>query len=473
MNPVPACVELVPRPRPGPLVAAPAVVTVFGAGRSGIAAAELLLDHGYRVRLTDSNSSAELENACRPLSRRGAAISLGEQSAAFAAGSGFIVISPGIDERAELFSAPELSGIPVFGEVEIAYWYSPLPIVAVTGTNGKSTTVSLLGRMLDEAGIKNKVAGNIGLALCSAVRNLSDEAVIVVEISSFQLHTVESFHPRVGLLLNLSPDHLERYDTVEQYYRAKFRLFGRMDHNDLAVFNAGDANTAQRKKLAGDVPSAWFSLGEQSRSLAYADEDYLRIRTADGAPAEIVRLEDIPLRGSHNVENILAASCAALACGVPPQEIGRAVRAFEGLPHRLEQVGSVEGVAYINDSKATTVDSVARALESFNEPLVLIMGGCHKGSPFTSIADKINRRVRAVVAIGEAAQIIEKDLGEATKVFRSGSLEQAVARASSLALAGDAVLLSPGCSSFDMFTSYEERGDAFRRIVGEMAQSGA
>ncbi len=473
MSLVPVCVELVPRPRPGPLVAAPATATVFGAGRSGIAAAELLLDHGYRVRLTDSNSTPELENACRPLAGRGAAISLGEQSADFAAGSDFIVISPGIDERAELFCAPELAGIPVFGEVEIAYWYSPLPIVAVTGTNGKSTTVSLLGRILAGAGIKNKVAGNIGLALCSAVRNLSDEAVIVAEISSFQLHSVESFHPRVGLLLNLSPDHLERYDTVEQYYRAKFRLFKHMDGNDLAVFNAADANTTARKELAGDVPSAWFSLREQPRSLAYADEDHLRIRTADGAPAEIVRLEDVPLRGAHNVENILAASCAALACGVSPPEIGRAVRAFEGLPHRLEQVGSVAGVAYVNDSKATTVDSVARALESFAEPLVLIMGGRHKGAPFTAIADEVNRRARAIVAIGEAAEIIEKDLGKATQVILADSLEQAAAQAHALARAGDAVLLSPGCSSFDMFTSYEERGDAFRRIVREMARSDA
>ncbi len=472
MNLTPASVELAPRPHPGPLVEAPATVTVFGAGRSGIAAAQLLLDHGYRVRLTDSNSGAELEKNCRPLAARGATISLGEQKADFAAGSGFIVISPGIDERAELFSSPELAGIPLFGEVEIAYWYSPLPIVAVTGTNGKSTTVSLLGRMLDEAGIKNKVAGNIGLALCSAVRNLSDEAVIVAEISSFQLHTVESFHPRVALLLNLSPDHLERYDTVEQYYRAKFRLFERMGPLDLAVLNAGDVNTAGRKELDSDVPIVWFSRHEQLRSVAFADDEQIRLRTAGGNSVEIAGLADIPLRGAHNVENILAAACAAAACGAGPEAIGRAARDFRGLPHRLEQVGRVNGVAYINDSKATTVDSVAVALESFSEPLVLIMGGRHKGSPFTPLANKVSRRVKAIVAIGEAAEVIDNDLGGATRVILAGTLEQAVAEARGQAVPGDAVLLCPGCSSFDMFTNYEQRGDAFRKIVKEMAASG-
>jgi UDP-N-acetylmuramoylalanine--D-glutamate ligase len=466
-------VELVSRPQHCPLVEAPATVTVFGAGRSGIAAAELLLDYGYRVRLTDSNSGAELEKACRSLAVRGATVSLGEQSAAFAAGSDFIVISPGIDERSELFAAPELDGIPVFGEVEIAYWYSPLPIVAVTGTNGKSTTVSLLGRMLAEAGIRNKVAGNIGLALCNAVRNLRDEEVIVAEISSFQLHTVESFHPRLALMLNLSPDHLERYDTVEQYYRSKFRMFEHMGPLDLAVFNAGDVNSAERAELAGDIPIAWFSRDEQPRSLAFVDGGALLMRSADGDPEEIIRLEDIPLRGAHNVENILAASCAALACGVDTEAIGRAVRSFEGLTHRLEKVGVVQDVEYFNDSKATTVDSVARALESFDEQLVLIMGGRHKGSPFTPLADEVGRRVRAIVAIGEAAEIIEQDLGEATRVFLADSLEQAVDKASAQARPGDAVLLCPGCSSFDMFTSYEQRGDEFRRLVGEREHSGA
>ena len=211
--------------------------------------------------------------------------------------------------------APELKGIPVFGEVEIAFWYCPLPMLAVTGTNGKSTTVSLLGQMLDEAGIKNKVAGNIGNALCGAVRNLTDEAVIVAEISSFQLHTVESFHPRVALLLNLSPDHLERYDTLEQYYRSKFRMFERMGKGDLAVLNADDPAVVKRAELAGSVPPAWFSLAPNAPGLVFVAGETLRMRTPGGGSVDIIELKHVRLKGRHNLQNILAASSAAAACG--------------------------------------------------------------------------------------------------------------------------------------------------------------
>ncbi|MBW7994983.1 MAG: UDP-N-acetylmuramoyl-L-alanine--D-glutamate ligase [Candidatus Glassbacteria bacterium] len=465
-------VELVPHPTPGPLVEATATVTVFGAGRSGIAAAELLLDRGYRVRLTDSTSSAELEKNCRPLAARGATISLGEQTAAFAAGSDFIVLSPGIDERGELFASPELDGVPVFGEIEIAYWYSPLPILAVTGTNGKSTTVSLLGLMLAEAGIKNTLAGNIGLALCNAVRNLKDEAVLVAEISSFQLHTTESFHPRMAVLLNLSPDHLERYDTLEHYYRMKFRIFERMGGGDLAVLNAGDREIGARAELAGEVPAARFSLSRHTGSLAFVEDGAVRLRAPEGGSVEVVSLDCIRLRGTHNLENVLAATAAAAACGADEASIGRAITGFGGLPHRLEPVDDLDGIAYFNDSKATTVDSVLRAVQSFPGPLVLIMGGRHKGSSFAPLAGELGSKARAVIAIGEAAGIIGRDLGDAVAVTGAGSLEDALIKARKQAEAGDVVLLSPGCSSFDMFASYEERGDEFKRIVTEMARHG-
>jgi UDP-N-acetylmuramoylalanine--D-glutamate ligase len=447
---------------------APATATVFGAGRSGLAAAGLLLDHGYRVRISDSGSSGMMERNCRPLAERGATISLGEQSASFAAGSDFIVVSPGIDERGELFSSPDLTGIPVFGEVEVAYWYCPVPIVAVTGTNGKSTTVSLLGEMLSEAGIRNTVAGNIGFALCEAVRNYTDEAVLVAEISSFQLHTVESFHPLVAMLLNLSPDHLERYDTTEHYYRSKFRVFERMGGNDLAVLNSGDPAVSERSELAGSAPVVWFGIDPAPGNIAFMENDSVRLRKVQGA-VDVVPVSDIRLRGRHNLENVLAATAAAAACGASPEAIGRAAASFSGLPHRLEFVAGIDGVSWFNDSKATTVDSVLRALESFTGPLVVIMGGRHKGAPFSPLVGEIKIKARAVVAIGEAAGTIAADLGKAAEVTTAASMDEAIHKAGELTVPGDTVLLSPGCSSFDMFDNYEHRGDEFKRLVARLA----
>ena len=463
MNALP--VKLYPYSAPGPLVNPPATAAVIGAGRSGQAAARLLLKRGYRVRLTDSSREAKLAESCRALAALGARVELGEHQPAFVAGSDFIVISPGIDERTGFFRHEAVRDIPVFSEVEVAYWFCPVPIVAVTGTNGKSTTTSLLGEIFNESGVKAGVAGNIGRALCGAVDELEVEKVLVAEISSYQLHTTESFHPRLGALLNLSPDHLDRYDSLKQYYETKFRLFRRMDRADLAVLNENDSEITggAAGKISCDV--AWFSLEKSGRAIAYNERDSVRVRTAGGGSVEVLNNRRIALRGRHNLENVLAASCAAWACGVSTEAISRAVSSFRGLPHRLEPVASHGGVTYYNDSKATTVDSVRRALESFEAPVWLIMGGRPKGGPFSPLGELVRERVERIFAFGEAADRIESELGKFITVEKVTCLEEAVAGAVRAAREGGVVLLSPGCASFDQFHDFEQRGEMFKNYV--------
>ena len=450
----------------GPLTPAGATAAVLGAGRSGLAAASLLLRQGYRVNLTELNDNERIRAEVATLIARGAQVTLGGHDPKLLAGSDFIIISPGIDERMEVLQGRELKGIPLYSEVELAYWFCPLPLVAVSGTNGKTTTVSLIGAMLEAAGIKARVAGNIGLPLCRAVAELTDETLLVVEISSFQLHTIKSFRPRLGVLLNLSPDHLERYDSVDAYYAAKMRLFENMDERDLAILNAGDTKLAALAGPHVHCPVIWFGLEKRAETFAFVEDGEIRLRSSRAGGIErVIGLDKIRLRGSHNLENILAAGTAAAACGAPAEALARAVRSFEGLPNRLEPVGHVDGVLYVNDSKATTVESVLRALESFSEPLVLIMGGRHKGSSYAPLEGEIRRIVRLIIALGEAAGIIAADLGPFCRVEKVSSLEEAVGLARETARPGETVLLSPGCSSFDMFRDYEQRGETFREIV--------
>ena len=451
-----------------PLIPPPAAASVLGAGRSGIAAAHLLLNRGYRVYLSDLRDDEIVRKDCQAVIELGAQVTLGEHDRARLADSDFIVISPGIDERLELVQGMELKDIPVFSEIELAYWFSPLPTVAVTGTNGKTTTASLIGKILQAAGIRCQVAGNIGRPFCQAVEELKDETVVVTEISSFQLHTVKNFHPRIGALLNLSPDHLERYASLDDYYSAKFRLFGKMNKNDLAILNADDPEIVKRAKSAVKCPVVWFGLKNTDNSYAFVKDNALWLRQQPGDAVRVIGLKEIKLPGEHNLENILAASCTAAACGAPVEAIGRGVKSFTGLPHRLETVVKAEGITWVNDSKATTVESVLRALQSFSGHLVLIMGGRHKGSSFKPLEAELHLKVRRLIALGEAAETIARELDPCCPVELVPDLEQAVARASDTARDGEVVLLSPGCSSFDMFTDYEQRGEVFKNIVLRM-----
>jgi len=455
-----------------PLISPPAAASVLGAGRSGIAAAHFLLNRGYRVYLSDSRDDEMVRKDCQAVIELGAQVTLGRHDPARLADSDFIVISPGIDDRMELLQRIEIKDIPLFSEVELAYWFSPLPTVAVTGTNGKTTTASLIGGILQAAGIRCQVAGNIGRPFCRAVEELKDEIVLVTEISSFQLHTVKSFHPRIAILLNLSPDHLDRYGSVDEYYSAKFRLFENMNENDLAILNADDPEIEPRAQSTVKCPVVWFGLKNTDNSFAFVKDEAVWQRQEKGGVDRVVGFNEIKLRGLHNLENILAASCAAAACDAPVEAIMQGVKSFTGLPHRLEIVADAEGVSWVNDSKATTVESVLRALQSFSRPIVLIMGGRHKGASFKPLETELRLKARRVIALGEAAEIIARELGSSCRVELVPDLEQAVARAREAAQAGDTVLLSPGCSSFDMFTDYEHRGEVFKNIVLRMSGYG-
>ncbi len=448
-----------------PLIPPPASVAVLGAARSGQAAARLLAEKGYQVYLSDSARTPKLESECEALSGLGIEIELGQHNRKRLAASKFIVVSPGIDESKGLLTEPFLYGIPLFGEIEIGYWFCPLPVAAVTGTNGKSTTTALVGHLLNTAGVPCKVAGNIGYAFCRAISELKDEKVIVAEISSYQLHTIRTFRPRVGTLLNLSPDHLDRYGEVRDYYSAKLRLFDIMGPGDTAIFNADQPETAEWASLVGGMQPAWFGFKERVGSLAFSFEGSLFVRGRDHRAVEVISLKEFPLPGRHNQENLLAAAATATALGLEPESIRKGVPSFVGLPHRLEIVVKSEGVTWVNDSKATTVDSVQRALESYKGPVILIMGGRHKGAPYKPLADQVRAKVKRLVLIGEAADLIHQDLGGLVPVSRADSLEAAVKASWTFSSPGDTIMLSPGCASFDMFTDFEQRGDRFREAV--------
>jgi UDP-N-acetylmuramoylalanine--D-glutamate ligase len=456
----------------GPLVPVPALASVLGAARSGLAVSELLLKQGYRVYLSDLRDDRSLQAEARRLTALGAQVTLGHHDRKILAGSDFLVVSPGMDERTGLLREPEFAQIPVFSEIEVGYWFCPLPIAAITGTNGKTTTTALLGEIVRAAGIPCQVAGNIGRAISRAVLDLKGEKLIVAEISSFQLHTIKSFHPRVGVLLNLSPDHLERYSGLEDYYSAKLRLFLNMGPEDTAILNADNPETVSRAAGLTRMKVGWFGFGEGPDRLAFVKDSRLFVRTPEGGAEELLQVKEFGLPGRHNVENLLAAAAAATALGIEPGAIRRGALSFVGLPHRLEQVAAVDGVTYINDSKATTVDSVLRALESYSGSLILIMGGRHKGAPYTPLASLVRERARGIVVLGEAAELIASDLEGSCKVWRASSLEEAVTLCRRMARPGDTVLLSPGCSSFDMFTDYEDRGNRFKQIVRRMATDG-
>ncbi|HUU29247.1 MAG TPA: UDP-N-acetylmuramoyl-L-alanine--D-glutamate ligase [archaeon] len=458
-----------------PLWGPPAMVSVLGAGRSGLAAAELLAHQGYRVYLSDLRRNEALEESCRPLAGRGVEISLGKHDPGRLAKSDFIVISPGISEKIDLLTGAGIRDIPLFSEIELAYWLCPVPLVGITGTNGKSTTVTLLGEILNQAGIRTQTAGNIGKALCRAVSELTDERLLVAEISSFQLHTIRTFRPRLAIMLNLTPDHLERYSNVAEYYRAKQRIFENMGTRDLAILNADDPETAScAPGLRKNIRVAWFGFSESADHLTFVRAGVLFMRRRGEEEQRVIEIEKVRLPGSHNLENLLAAASAAAALGAGPDAVGKIAGSFAGLPHRLETVAEVDGVTYINDSKATTVSSVVKALQSLTGPVVLIMGGRHKGLPFKPLlAELRSRSVRKLIALGEASETISRELGTAGKVMQVPDLKQAVEEARKAALPGDVVLLSPGCSSFDQFTDFEERGNIFKEIVERMRANDA
>lgn len=436
---------------------------VVGLARSGIAAARLLQRHGASVRAVDRRRAEELSPDASALEPLGIELRAGGTEPAALEGRDLVVVSPGVPLDLPIFREAEKRGIPIAAEIELGFAVARAPIVAVTGTNGKSTTVELLGAFGRAAGRPTEVLGNIGTALSERAESVPEEGLLVVEVSSFQLETCARFRPQVGVILNVTPDHLDRHGSLERYAAVKARLFARQTEEDYRVQPLGDPLLVSLLAPMRSRP-LWFGFTDPTGEGVWEEGGVLRFRFA-GREGAIAKRAEAKLEGPHNTENMAAASAAALAVGIPERAIASALRQFRGLPHRLALVAEIDGVRYVNDSKATNVDSMKRALESFGDaPITLIAGGRDKNGDFTSIAPLVAEKVRHAVYVGEAAPLLERAWPH-LPATRAATLEDAVRLAGAETPAGGVVLLSPGCASYDMFRNFEERGARFEAAV--------
>jgi UDP-N-acetylmuramoylalanine--D-glutamate ligase len=451
-------------------------VLVVGLARSGVAAARFLVGRGARVVATDRKKEEEFEPEALSLP---AAVrrELGGHVRASFTGADLIVVSPGVPwDMAELEEA-RAAGVPVIAELELAYRFLQGRVVAVTGTKGKSTTTAAIGAMLTEHGYDTRVGGNIGRPAITMVEGATEASVFVLEVSSFQLEGIDRFHADVAVFLNLSPDHLDRHPDFEAYAQAKARVFRNQDEQDWAVVNADDA---QVTRLASSTRARMLRFGAGARTggsnVPPADGAFFEAGEArlvrEGVTETLFRRDTVRLPGAHLADDLLAAAAAARLMGAAPEAIARAVATFTGAEHVLEEVAVVDGVAYYNDSKATNIAAAQKSLESFDRPVLVILGGRHKGGDFADLTAAVTRHVTRVLAIGEAQDTIERALGHVKPVQRCGSLEEAVHEGARQAVAGDVVLLAPACSSFDMFKDYADRGHAFKSAVAALAGKG-
>ncbi len=456
-------------------------IVVVGLGVTGVATAAFLKKRGAVVTATDSARENELGPAVTALREKGITLELGNNYPESFENADMVVISPGVPHGAAPLVRSRERGIPVLGEVELAARFIAEPIVAITGTNGKTTTTTLVGDMLKGSGIDVFVGGNIGTPLISYVDRGEKAAVVVAEISSFQLDTIDRFRPKVAVLLNIAEDHLDRYPDLDAYARSKGRIFENQGPADFAVLNGADCRVAA---LAEKVVSRKLFFGRTGAEDAAVTDEAIVFRarswpcerifgavgTEDGA-AEALPCSAIKLFGRHNIDNAAAAALATLAAGGRMASIKDTLQRFGGLPHRLEFVAAVAGVRYYDDSKATNVAAVLRALESFGAPIVLLLGGRNKRGDFRLLKESVRRRVKRVILFGEAGDEIAAALGGAVATSRAGSMAELVATAGRIASAGDVVLLSPGCASFDMYANYARRGEDFRRNVERLAKA--
>ena len=442
---------------------------VVGMARSGVAAAEFLLRRGARVVAADRKPAAELAAEVTRLTEKGARLALGAHDAATFTGADLVVVSPGVPwDLPELVSARG-AGVEVIAELELGFRCLAGTVAAITGTKGKSTTTAALGAMLEEAGRDVRVGGNIGQAVTGLVEGSTDETIFVLEVSSFQLEGTEAFHPRVAVFLNLSPDHLDRHPSFEDYARAKARIFRNQTERDWAVVNADDPGVlalarAGRARRLPFHPRLSASGPPEREPAAFFSGDEARLRR-DGAVETLFPLSAVRLPGTHLAGDLLAAAAAARLLGAGPAAVESAVRRFTGVEHVLERVAEIGGVAFFNDSKATNVEAARRSIEAFPGPLLVVMGGRYKGGDFHDLAAALAVRGKAVLAIGEAKERIVEALGSVLPVVACASLREAVERAWAEAAPGDTVLLAPACSSFDMFEDYAARGRAFKEEV--------
>jgi UDP-N-acetylmuramoylalanine--D-glutamate ligase len=442
-------------------------VTVAGAARSGIAAAELLTRRGAQVTVSDVRTDFDGTDALREL---GVELELGGHQAKTFEAADLIVLSPGVPPEQPVIAGAKTKGVPVIGEIELASRWLQGRVIAITGTKGKSTTTALTGRILESAGFKVTVGGNIGLPLSAQVGESTPETLHVVETSSFQLEQIATFHPWIAVMLNFSPDHLDRHPSVAAYAAAKARIFENQDAHDWAVVNADDPAVLELARR-GRARLRLFG-----RDAAIADGTVVErgwiVDRRTGQDVRLVPLEAIHLLGPHLVYDVLAAATVGALAGAAPQAMSTAVESFRGLEHAMEFVGEAQGVRFVNDSKATNVDAALRSIESFDDGLVAIIGGRFKGGDLGLLREPLRKRAKAVVAIGEAKALVRQALEGAVAVREAETFADAVREAYALARPDGTVLLAPACASFDMFRDYAERGRVFKEEVKRLMADG-
>ena len=441
-------------------------ILVAGLERTGLATARFCLARGARVTVSELRPETEVAAAARELREAGAFLEFGPHRVETLLEQDLIVPSPGVPLEIGPIARARERGIRVWSEIELAARFLRGRIVAITGSNGKTTTTLLTGHILKQAGRRVLVGGNVGTPLISLVEESTDDTITVAEVSSFQLEAIaDRFRPSVAALLNVTPDHLDRHPSMAAYAAAKARIFENQQAEDAAVLNADDPETV---RLAPERPRrVWFSRLAPVEQGACIEDGRIIFRSA-GHTAGLLHRSDVPLRGEHNLENVLAAAAIAVLVGIAPDAIRQAVRDFPGVEHRLEFVAEISGVSFYNDSKATNVDAALKAIEAFDSNLLVILGGKDKGADFAPLAAPLAARARLVLLIGAAAEKIAAQLAGALPMERAGTLDRAVALAFERARPGDTVLLAPACASFDQFRNYEHRGQVFKQLVQEI-----
>ena len=445
---------------------------VVGLGRSGVASAFFLQDHGAKVTVSDSKSEAQLQNEIAALLDRGISIETGRHGERTFRDQDLIVVSPGVPSDQPQLQHARTLGIPVIGEVELAFRFLQGKVIALTGSNGKTTTTTLVGEILSKSGRKTLVGGNIGTPVISLVPQSSPESLVVLEISSFQLETIQQFRPWIAAILNVTPDHLDRHRTFQAYVDAKARIFENQlppaagenrQQGDFAVLNADDPTcVALKERIKSSL--CWFSRKREVEAGAFLRGDQIVFRDRQEEKTILSR-GDIRLKGAHNLENVLAAVTMSMLAGCRPDQVRQAVAEFRAVEHRLELVTTVNGVAFYNDSKATNVDATMKALESFPGKIHLILGGKDKGSDYSVLNPLLRERAKRAYLIGAATEKIAAQIQGAVPLMRSGTLDRAVRQAFEAAASGDVVLLAPACASFDQFENYEHRGRVFKELA--------
>lgn len=436
---------------------------------SGVSCAELLKKIGAQVFVSEIKGRELLTPQINQLKELGIDFEAGGHTPKAILEKDFIVVSPGIPPDVPILSQAENSGIPIFSEIEVAFWLTDAKIIAVTGSNGKTTTVTLIGEILKQDKRECQVGGNIGIPFSTIVEKVSPNGFLVLELSSFQLERIEEFKPYISSVLNITPDHLDRHPDLKSYAEAKLRILENQTEDDFAVLNADDENSL---KLAsyGRSQKAFFSVQKELKEGAFIQKGKLVSRW-NGKEREIIEANQIGIKGPHNLSNASAACAICSILGITSQSMQKALKDFKGVEHRLEEVATISGVSFVNDSKATNVESVWYALQSVTPPIILIAGGKDKGGDFSKLRELVQKHVKVLILIGEAKKKLKDALGDLVPTLHSDSLEEAVELGFKEASCKDVVLLSPGCASFDMFEDYQHRGNVFKSCVKNLVQN--